>query len=249
MAHYNCSLVDVYNHTVDVCINLAGDGLLCQPQSIIYTSADPNYQPRHHNEKKVIVRVVNQDTFEVAEEIVKQGHRPLVLNLASDYKPGGGVSKGAKAQEEDLFRRSDYYRHLNPRFYPLKSTDAIFSPGVTVIKDVNYTKLKPNFQVDCLAVAGLRKPKIVQGKFQAKDEELLRTKIRQILEIADRHQFDYLVLGALGCGAFGNPPEEVARLFKEELTNFHHSFIEVLFAVLCKRDLYNYQVFSRILSS
>lgn len=249
MAHLDRSLVDVYRHTVSLCNNLAEDNLLNQPQSTVYTIVEPNYQPQQRYEKKVVVRVVNQDTFEAAEEITQKGHRPLVLNLASDFKPGGGVEKGAKAQEEDLFRRSDYYRHLDRRWYPLKPTHAILSPGVTVIKDTEYNKQKPYFQVDCLAVAGLRHPKLVSGKFQPKDEELLRTKIRQIFQIADQHKYDYLVLGALGCGAFGNPPEEVARIFKEELDKFEHSFVEVVFAVLCRRDLYNYQIFSTILAS
>lgn len=248
MAHLDSSLIDVYNHTVDLCNDLGENNLLSRPQSTVYQIVEPNYQPRH-NEEKVVVRVVNQDTFEAAEGFARKGHRPLVLNLASDFKPGGGVAKGAKAQEEDLFRRSDYYRHLNPQWYPLKPISAILSPGVTVIKDSNYNKQKPYFQVDCLAVAGLRRPKLVNGKFQAKDEQLLRNKIRQIFQIADRQQYNYLVLGALGCGAFGNPPEEVARIFKEELANFEHSFVEIVFAVLCRRDLYNYQVFSRILAS
>lgn len=248
MAHLDSSLIDVCNHTIQVCEILAKDGLLNQPQSIVYKQLLHDHQCRN-NEKEVVVSVVNQDTFDAAEEIVLEGHRPLVHNLASNLRPGGGWKKGAKAQEEDLFRRSDYYRHLHSRYYPLGPTDAIYSPGVTVIKDSSYNKQKPYFQVDCLAVAGLRQPKLIRGKFQPKDEELLRTKIRQIFQIADYHRHDYLVLGALGCGAFGNPPEEVARIFKEELANFRHSFVKIVFAVLCKRDLYNYEVFSRILSS
>lgn len=248
MAHLDSRLVEVCKHTIALCRDLANDNLLCPPQSKLYTGIDPDYQCRN-NEKSVVVRVINQDTFDAAEELVNKGHLPLVLNLASDQRPGGGWKKGAKAQEEDLFRRSDYHRHLSDHYYPLGPVDAIFTPGITVIKDANYNKQKPYFQVDCLAVAGLRHPKLISGKLQARDEERLRIKIRQIFEIADRHKYDYLVLGALGCGAFGNPPEEVARIFKEELTRFQHSFVEVVFAVLCRHDLYNYQVFSRILAS
>ena len=59
--------------------------------------------------------IENSDTFDMAIKYVnnKQGLNPLVLNMASDYKPGGGVETGSKAQEEDLFRRSNYYQTVN----------------------------------------------------------------------------------------------------------------------------------------
>ena len=45
----------------------------------------------------------------------------------------------------------------------------------------------------------------------------MRSKIRALLHGATSAQCDACVFSAFGCGAFGNPPEEVARLFKEEL--------------------------------
>lgn len=45
--------------------------------------------------------------------------------------------------------------------------------------------------------------------------DITRCKIRTIFRIGLLHGHDALVLGAFGCGAFHNPPEEVARLFHE----------------------------------
>merc|ERR1712070_373511 len=41
-------------------------------------------------------------------------------------------------------------------------------------------------------------------------------------------------LGAWGCGAFGNPPDLVARLFREQLSSpeFRGAFSEVVFAIV-----------------
>ena len=57
--------------------------------------------------------------------------------------------------------------------------------------------------------------------------------VQRVLAIAAMHQHDALVLGAWGCGVFGNDTEEVAGLFKDALDGpFRGVFAEVVFAVL-----------------
>ena len=238
-------LAEVYIHTTKTCYDLYENNLLSQPRSVIYTSPDPDYNPPNKSQNPVQVKVVNQDTIDVGYELVQKGIHPLVLNLASEQRPGGGVMKGAKAQEEDLFRRSDYYLHLNKKYYPLDPTEVIYSPKVTIIKTSEYKNQKPYFTLDFLAVPGLRNPQLVRGKFLAKEEELLRYKVRLIYEVAAKNGYTHLVLGALGCGAFNNPPEEVARIFKDELERYKYTFQGIVFAVLCFKDLHNFTVFEK----
>lgn len=55
---------------------------------------------------------VNADSFTQARTIIKEeaidpkDRGVLVLNFANPVNPGGGVRRGAKAQEEDLCRKS-----------------------------------------------------------------------------------------------------------------------------------------------
>jgi uncharacterized protein (TIGR02452 family) len=53
--------------------------------------------------------------------------------------------------------------------------------------------------------------------------EPTKTKIRTILRIVGKYKHDCLVLGAFGCGAFANPPNHMAELFREVL--FEKEFI------------------------
>ena len=63
-----------------------------------------------------------------------------------------------------------------------------------------------------------------------------KNKIRTILNIAIDNEIDILVLGAIGCGAFNNPPHHVALLFKEIFAEpaYVHAFKKVVFAI--KKD-------------
>lgn len=64
--------------------------------------------------------------------------------------------------------------------------------------------------------------------------DITRCKIRTIFRIGLLHGHDSLVLGAFGCGAFHNPPAEVARLFHEvmEEEEFKNKFKVIIFSII-----------------
>lgn len=47
--------------------------------------------------------------------------------------------------------------------------------------------------------------------------------------VATLHKADILILGAWGCGVFGNDPRQVAKFFKNALT--FYSFEKIIFAI------------------
>ena len=59
-------------------------------------------------------------------------------------------------------------------------------------------------------------------------------RIRTVLHAAKSTKHANLVLGAWGCGAFGNPTAPVAALFKKHLASeeFRGAFEHVVFAIL-----------------
>jgi len=73
----------------------------------------------------------------------------------------------------------------------------------------------------------------------------VRIRVRGVLHAARMSGFTKLVLGAWGCGAFGNPPDLVAQIFKEQLCSpeFRGAFDEILFAIVDPRGDGNYQPF------
>lgn len=90
--------------------------------------------------------------------------------------------------------------------------------------------------VGVITVAAPRGPLLTEdGTAFAKASDIhdLRGKIRLILRMAIKHGRDTLVLGAMGCGAYGCPPEFVAREMKRAIleTEFKGRFKWITFAV------------------
>ena len=203
------------------------------------------------------VSVVHEDTLDAALRLLGSGAsaRPLVLNMADDVRPGGCVAAGGGMQEESLFRRTDLHAHLLPRLrpverpdgvlpalYPIARDEAVYSPDVVVCRRgeaEGYRLLAAGEmpRIGVVSCPGVAMPALSQDArafAHEADREALRAKVRVIFEIAELHGHDALVLGALGCGAFGCPPHDVARVFGEELERgtLPPSVTQVVFAVL-----------------
>ncbi|KAF5844695.1 hypothetical protein GGP41_008666 [Bipolaris sorokiniana] len=173
----------------------------------------------------------------------------LVLNLASERSPGGGWQKGALAQEECLCYRSSLSLSLPRSFYPLPTLSAIYTPNVVLFRSsmASGHALFPTAQlqdasslpvVSVVSAAALRKPALSGDKTTFKHmgaRAVTKRKIRLVLRLAARNGHSRLVLGALGCGVFANPAEDVAKCFAEVFDEAEFQggwWEEVVFAVL-----------------
>ncbi|MCB0253952.1 MAG: TIGR02452 family protein [Anaerolineae bacterium] len=194
----------------------------------------PRSDPSGFPETRVQVR--NETTLAAARRLVEEGKRPLVLNFANGVQPGGGFLNGARAQEEVLCRSSALFVTLHGdamyaahagRPLPDSSDWAIYSPDVPVFRQDGGTELDQQWLSSFVTCAAPYAPRLGQ-----RSGDLLQQRIHRVLAIAQAHGHTALVLGAWGCGAFGNDPRRTAVDFRDALENaFSGAFSDILFAI------------------
>ena len=186
--------------------------------------------------------VTGEDSLEAARRLVAlaPGPRPLVLNMANPDRPGGGFVDGSAGQEEELCRRSTLFCELAEAVYPLAERGGVVSPDVVVIRGAgpSYLELEQRFHVAIATAAAPIRPNLSSEASAREYEALMGAKVEALLLAGAAQGYRRLVLSAWGCGAFHNPPEVVARLFRAALGRppFASAFEHVVFAVLDRWD-------------
>jgi uncharacterized protein (TIGR02452 family) len=212
--------------------------------SVKYTEMPPPPQAKRYTSTTIILRKVDMISKAVVMKLA--GSNPLVLNMADWFHAGGCVDAGSGAQEEECFRRSNYFKTLLQSYYPLGKLDTIVSKDVEYYRDGlgYYTFMPTPVKLDMIAQPALQYPWITRdAKFFAKeaDIELFEQKIHMLLRVAALQGNETLILSAWGCGAFGCPPYHVAKMFKKILAEYDGVFNEVVFAILGQ----NYELFKK----
>lgn len=227
------------------------------------------------NKNSTSFELLDKDTVSALVEANKKSEKITILNFASYKHPGGGYLNGSTAQEECLCAESNLYNILskfnntidenitnikeyenNKSYYygyntskyhkykgnlytnrGLYTSDVIFTPALRKpIKADVITVAAPNYSAS---------RKYVTAQENSKE---LENRIKFIFSILAENNTDTIILGAFGCGVFGQEPVEVAEIMLKLLTTeFKGVFNRVIFAVPDKSSK-NYRWFSEVLN-
>ena len=219
----------------------------------------PSGKPEDYNTQltPTQIEVIDMDTLDAVELYSKLDKTTYCfLNMASSNPRafGGGYRTGASAQEEDLCRRSNLCQAFYMMKPPVPPKGGCFVENVTILRKTmkhEYGWLEKDewLQGNCIMCAASRNPEVrADGTLAPKYYEEMREKIRSMLQICLQENQTYLILGAFGCGAYGNPPQDVAKIFKNFLTReFKDKFNRVVFAIVDNRYTRNKEVFQNVL--
>lgn len=250
--------VSIAKETIEICkngeytspngnvVSIATDLEFAKQNSVYYVPGVPSKAPDLLEPIVPTIEVTNETTTQAAQRLAGLGKQKIVaLNFASARNQGGGFLAGAMAQEEDLCRKSGLYTCLKarPLFYNANimcddcyyTDGVIYSPNVPFFRDEYNLLLENPFTLSIITapapnLSGM-KPEGLQHKLRA----IIRGRAEKILHIAAMNGHKNIILGAWGCGAFGNDPKMVSEEFKKMLEKFP-AFEHVCFAVYDTRE-------------
>lgn len=200
------------------------------------------------------VRVVPDDWGVATARLTREsGACCAVLNMANAYCPGGAYVEGTAAQEENLFRRTDC--HFAVPAGELDPRTELYLPHVTALLSARDGRVYLDTETPRVCVRGpeergradlgyawladdevfpffeLRAAAEDLRHGKRFDEAEARRRIEAQLRTLADAQVTHAVLSAFGCGAFMNPADRVATLYREALARDPGALREVVFAV------------------
>lgn len=220
----------------------------CINNTEIFTNTTPKYDIRNKLNNEIVIE--NADTVSSIFTHQNDG-KVAALNFASYKNAGGCFLGGSTAQEECLCHASylynvlkeckSYYaynnKHKNNALY---TNRALYSPQVIFFKNDSIATCNV---ITCAAPNYYAAKKYLNID-KSLNSETLKQRIKFVLDVAEYKNVDTLILGAFGCGVFGQDPREVATIFNEELKT--HNFNKIIFAIPSGRND-NYYWFNEIL--
>ena len=183
--------------------------------------------------------VSGKRSFEAAKAF--KNKKVAVLNYANNHSIGGAPYFSG-AQEESLCRCSTllpclqamkepfYEKHIDMynkgQMDNMGNDDLIYTPDVVVFKtDVRTDPIYPQmmdsnswYQVNVITCAA---PVLSDPTNRPENyEDIMRARIRKILDVAAKEGNEVIILGAWGCGAYRIPIAIVSKLFVECLKDY-----------------------------
>jgi uncharacterized protein (TIGR02452 family) len=179
------------------------------------------------------------------------------MNFANAHNPGGGFKLGANAQEEALCRCSTLYASItskeagvmysynNTHVSRVESDYMLISPNVAVFRDKDLSLLEKPVVMGVVTVPAPNRYGAAMLASSKMIEETFIRRIRILLRAAMKNGYKTLVLGAWGCGAFGNRPDDVASYFRTVIEDegLGRAFDEICFAIYGSEDGKNITAF------
>lgn len=168
----------------------------------------------------------------------------LVLNFASYRHPGGGFLNGHKAQEEALCFTSNLYlvlREFDKTWYTYNRkslNDGLYNTRLLVTPDILFFAPERGsiFYADVVTCAAPNATAALKhGVSPTTIESTLYERCDAVLYAATRwahKSYSNIILGAFGCGVFGNDIKQLAKAFQSLIYGkYAGCFQQITFAV------------------
>ena len=183
------------------------------------------------------------------------GEKVGVLSFASAKNPGGGFLNGSVAQEEalaycsnlyEVIKNSDLYK-INARSNSTVYTDTAITSRVTFFRTADFQLISDPYDlniVTCPAVnmSGVRPEKNNEAK------QIMAERMSKIIALMINRKYEYIILGAYGCGVFKNDPRFVASVWHNLLIGkgLRSYFKEIYFSIYEVPSNKNMEAFTQV---
>lgn len=231
--------IDVFNDTMKLSrTKYANETKAMQSQVEVITQpiSDLLFMPHHRMPNpNMKVSVINSGTVSAGKSYISDG-RVAILNFADGCTPGGLVLYGEVTQEENICRCSNLYSALTMQkchdnyYKPNMCKHGEYTNNIIYARDVLFFKDDSTYESVTPYYMDVITCPAPSANLGGRTYDVISERVLQIVKSAIYNKVDVLVLGAWGCGAFGQSPELVSAAFMNAIKKYS-AFDKVIFAV------------------
>lgn len=206
--------------------NPAYIGAIKEVHAIYCSDTSEDLEPKTLNYDKTDIKVFNNDVAVCTKAAITHASKDdkvCVLDFASYTNPGGEFLKGSLSQEESICRMSGLYPVLESHEYIYKKRKEkgftpLYDDDFIYCKDVPFiVRNKDIHKADVLVAAAPNCGAYLAQYKKAKEwdtTEVILNRMKRIYLLPAKYGATILLLGAFGCGVFGNDVETVANQWR-----------------------------------
>ena len=218
--------------------------------SVIY-GPEENIQLTETESIKRYTSLVDMDAVAAVLSLERKGYGKIaILNFASYKNPGGMFINGSMAQEEALCHENFLYNVLRelPQYYEWNNEHknrALYTNRAIYTPEVSFSSGSLKSKADVITCAAPNYKAAAKYNHVSQEENIavFTDRAKFVAKIAVENKVDTIILGAWGCGVFGQNPEIAADILVHVFT--HADIPHVKFAVPKGKNEENFRAFER----
>jgi len=183
------------------------------------------------------------------------GNKVGVLSFASAKNPGGGFLNGSMAQEEALAYCSNLYESIkdsdlyaiNARCKSTTYTDTAITCRVSFFRTSDFELVDIPYDVNIVTCPAVNMSRVRPDMID-EAKRVMVDRMSKIIALMINRGYEYIILGAYGCGVFRNDPKDIASTWHYLLVerNLRTYFKEIYFSIYEVPPDRNTREFSRV---
>lgn len=194
--------------------------------------------------------IQNIHPITIAKEYLIKNNNPIILNVITNEFNGENIPSSQGMLDDIINVRTNFYKSATGLgIYPLKYSDTIFTPSITVIRNENF-EINPKefFRINIITASCLIEPKLEDDMLNLDDYILTKETIENIFQTAINSNHDILILNDFGCKTFKMSISDIVDIYNICILNYGSLFKSIIFSINTNDDI-DYAIYTYFLKN
>ena len=195
-----------------------------------------NFQFHDTNQFCEVYVMKNIHPIIIAKEYIFKKMNPIIMNVVKNDFSGTNIESSENMYDDILNLRTNFFKTINiSGLYPLRGSEIVYSPTITVIRNENFI-INPQefFRINIITATPITEPKLEDESMNIDDYILTKEIIENIFQTALQTNHDVLILTDFGCRDEKNPINDIVDIFNSCILKYGSIFKNIIFSIAVK---------------